>query len=197
MMVVGLTGGIGSGKSLVSQYFSELGVPIIDADVIVHQLMQPGRVEFDALVQCFGQEILDASGNIDRRAMRKRVFQDLAQLKKLEAIIHPAVRKEISQQIQKLSADYCIVSIPLLLEKDYKNSVDRVLVIDVAESVQIERVKQRDGSTEDQVRNIMKKQISRNERLAAADDVINNENSAQELQKKVCDLHHKYLKLSQ
>lgn len=195
MMVVGLTGGIGSGKTQVSQYFKELGIQIIDADVIARKLLQVGHKEYQQVLQVFGPDILDQQGNIQREELRRQVFVDKKLLEKLEAIIHPAVRKEIGEQIQAVKGDYCIVSIPLLLEKSYKKSVDRILVVDVEEKLQIERVCQRDGGTEAQVKAIMAQQISRTDRLMAADDVIENHGSLGELKKRVCDLHHKYLNL--
>lgn len=189
---VGLTGGIGSGKSLVSEIFADLGVPVIDADKIVHELISPQSPLLDDIVLLFGNEIVDDSGNIDRDRIRKLIFSDSESRKKLEAILHPHVFDIIVKEIKGISAPYCILSIPLLIETNAEDMVDTVLVVDCPVSLQVERVTKRDGVSPEHVQKIIDTQVSRESRLAAADDVISNNGSISELREVVSELHKKY-----
>ncbi len=192
---VGLTGGIGSGKSTVTHCFDELGVPTIDADEISHRITTPGHAAFDEVVALFGAESLDDTGSLDRRRLRALVFTEPVLKKKLEAIIHPRVRAEIQAFTEQIDYPYCIICIPLLLETGAQATVDRVLVVDAPEELQVARVSLRDHSGEEQTRNIIKSQVGRQERLRAANDIIVNDGSISTLRAQVESLHKKYRRL--
>lgn len=195
MLRVGLTGGIGCGKSVVAEMFRELGTPIIDADEIAHQLVLPGSPVLATIVKQFGETFLAADGSLDRKKLAQQVFSDPEQKKILEALIHPAVRDTIRQQLDNhQQASYVIVAIPLLLETGYTQLIDRILVVDCEEAQQIERVRQRDGRDEQQISHIMQQQISRSERLQQADDVLKNNSDLATLAQQVARLHERYLK---
>lgn len=194
---VGLTGGIGSGKTLVSEIFADLGVPVIDADKIVHELISPGSPLLDEIIHLFGNDIADSSGNILRDKIRKRIFSDSQSRKRLEAILHPHVFDIINKKISGISAPYCIISIPLLIETRAQNMVDTVLVVDCPVSLQIERVTSRDGVSREHVQKIINTQASRDSRIAAADDVITNDGTISELREAVSELHKKYSRNSE
>ena len=193
---VGLTGGIGSGKSTVKNYFDALGVPAIDADEISHRLTMPGQAAFNEVVTLFGKESLDESGNLNRQHLRELIFTAPALKKKLEAIIHPLVREEIQTFINGVSYPYCIICIPLLLETGGQAIMDRVLVVDAPEELQVERASCRDKTNEDRTRSIIMAQISRPERLRAAHDIIVNDGNMSDLKIQVANLHNKYIELS-
>lgn len=192
LLRVGLTGGIGSGKSTVKQYFDELGAPAIDADDISHKITKPGQAAFDEVVALFGAESLDETGNLDRRRLRALIFSEPALKKKLEAIIHPRVRAEIQEFTEQIDYPYCIICIPLLLETGAQTTVDRVLVVDAPEELQVARVGLRDNAREEQTRSIIKSQVGRSQRLRAADDIIVNNGSISALRTQVESLHEKY-----
>jgi len=196
MLRVGLTGGIGSGKSTVCRLFAELGVPIVDTDAIAHQLVSPGQPALKLLCATFGEAILDADGVLDRRALRERVFRDKGELRKLEAILHPLIRQRMQQQLDQLDSPYVILAIPLLLEKGWQGEVDRILVIDTDEALQRSRTMARDQVDEETVKRIMQAQVTHGERLAAADDIIHNDKDIRELAQQVQMLHRKYLTLA-
>lgn len=191
-LVVGLTGGIGSGKSAAGAVFSRLGVPVIDADIIARELVVKGEPALAEIVAAFGQDILDAGGGLDRAALRQRVFADAAERQRLEAILHPRIRREIQRRISHVEAPYCVVVIPLLLEAGQTDLVDRVLVIDLPEHTQISRVAARDRLSQEQIPAILKAQASRETRLAAADDIIDNSGEPAELERQVHRLHDRY-----
>ena len=193
---VGLTGGIGSGKTTVRQCFDELGVPTIDADEISRRITKPGQPAFDEVVALFGKGCLDETGNLERRRLRELVFSAPVLKKKLEAIIHPRVRAEIQAFTNRVNYPYCIACIPLLLETGGQARVDRVLVVDAPEELQVERVARRDRTAEEQTRNIIKAQASRSERLRAAHDIIVNDGNIGDLKMQVGNLHEKYIGLS-
>ena len=195
-MRIGLTGGIGSGKSTVKNYFDALGVPAIDADEISHRLTLPGQAAFNEVVALFGKESLDESGNLNRQHLRELIFTAPALKKKLEAIVHPRVREEIQTFINRVSYPYCIICIPLLLETGGQAIMDRVLVVDAPEELQVERVSCRDKTNEDRTRSIIMAQISRPERLRAAHDIIVNDGNMSDLKIQVGILHNKYIELS-
>ena len=193
---VGLTGGIGSGKSTVKNCFDELGVPTIDADEISHRITTPGQAALNEVVALFGEESLDEAGNLNRQRLRELIFTAPALKKKLEAIIHPRVRAEIHTFTDRVDYPYCIICIPLLLETGGQSTMDRVLVVDAPEDLQVERVARRDKAKEDQTRSIILTQISRSERLRYAHDIIVNDGSIYELKIQVRKLHNKYIELS-
>jgi dephospho-CoA kinase len=174
-LVVGLTGGIGSGKSAVAAAFEALGAPVVDADAIAHEISAPGRVGHDAVVAAFGPSVLAADGTLDRNAIRERAFADDTFRGRLEAALHPPIRAEIARRVALWQAPYGILVVPLLLERGGNATlVDRVLVVDCPEDEQVRRVARRSGLAPDAVRAIMATQLPRAERLARADDVLDN-----------------------
>ena len=193
---IGLTGGIGSGKTTVSELFIKLDVPVIDADKISHQITQSGQPAFSALINEFGPDIIGENGELRRDYLRNLVFKEESQRKRLEAITHPLIHNEIEKKINCVNYPYCIISIPLLIETRLETIVDRILVIDIAEQLQIIRTCKRDGVSQEDVERIMQSQIKRETRLQAADDVINNDKDTDKLQKQVITLHEKYLAMS-
>lgn len=193
---VGLTGGIGSGKSTVERYFRELGAPTIDADAISRRAAEPGQPAFADIVALFGPEVVDDSGRLRRALMRERVFKDLALKKRLEAVIHPLVRREIQAFIDNADGPYCVICVPLLLETGSRAHTDRILVVDAPEALQASRASQRDQADAAQIRQIIAAQMPREERLRAADDVISNDGSLENLKLQVKRLHDKYLELA-
>lgn len=196
MLRVGLTGGIGSGKSTAAALFAGHGVPVIDADEIARQLVTPEQPAYREIVQTFGNEVVGTSGNLDRDRLRSIVFSDPEQRQRLEAILHPLVRREIQRQTQRLKAPYCIIVIPLLIEANQRDLVDRVLVIDVDEALQLQRVAERSQLRTDELRKIIGAQLSRSERLRHADDVILNNTDLGQLRASVDALHERYLALA-
>ena len=195
MLTIGLTGGIGSGKTAVSDAFSRRGAAVIDTDIIAREIVRPNRPALAAIACEFGPDCLDARGNLDRAFVRRTVFAEPALRKRLEAILHPRIRQAVKDRLTAMEVPYCLVVIPLLTETGMDDLVQRILVVDVAEAVQIERVKARDGVNEQQARAILAAQASRAQRLALADDVIENTGSLSELDSKVAKLHDKYLAL--
>lgn len=189
---IGLTGGIGSGKSTACEIFSELGVPVIDADVIAHELVKPGMPAFNEMTKIFGTEIISSDGTLDRKIIRDKVFANETDRKKLENILHPAVYEEISVQVKNINSKYCIISIPLLLETNASKTVDRILVIDVPRELQLERASNRDRTNKSDIDAIIDSQISRKDRLSAANDIVDNKGNINDLRKKICDLHEFY-----
>jgi dephospho-CoA kinase len=196
---IGLTGGIGSGKSTVAALFAEYGAAIIDSDVISHQLTQPGGDAIEAIRTTFGNNYLAADGALDRTRMRQLVFSDIVAKQNLEAILHPLIRTQMLAQAEA-AADtfpYLLLVIPLLFEtENYLKLVQRILVVDCAEATQIPRAMQRSGLTEHEVRAIMAKQISRSERLLYADDIIQNDAGPDNLRLQVESLHRRYIAFS-
>lgn len=192
-LVIGLTGGIGSGKTTVAHRFAARGVPVIDADEIARRVVARGEPAHEEIVREFGRDVLDGSGELDRRSMRERVFSDPVRRERLEAIVHPRVYAEIERQLDDLDAPYAIVVVPLLLETGGQDRVDRVLVVDIPPKLQIERTTRRDGATPEAVERILSVQIDRDGRLAAADDVIENAGAESALDEAVARLHRLYL----
>jgi dephospho-CoA kinase len=190
---VGLTGGIGSGKSTVSDMFSDLGVPVLDADVIAHALTAPGQPALQQITRIFGEDILDQSGQLKRKLLGNIVFSDKSLKLKLEGILHPLVFQEMDNMLENLDTAYCILSIPLLIETGATDRVDRVLVVDIPESQQLERVCKRDGISPEQAAKIINSQISRADRVRIADDILTNDGSLEQLAEKISLLHDKYL----
>lgn len=196
MLRVGLTGGIGSGKSTVAALFARRGVPIIDTDEIARTLAASGKPAHRAIVSAFGREVLAATGEIDRVRLRKIVFGSAVERRRLEAILHPRIRTETIARIEASSGVYCLVVAPLLIEAGFTDLVDRVLVMDANESLRLERTKVRGGLGETETRNIMASQLSRQERLQKADDVITNDSDIAHLEREVARLHGTYLTLA-
>ena len=193
-LVVGLTGGIGSGKSAAAAEFARLGATVVDTDIIAHELTRAGGAAMPQLEKFFGREMLDATGAMDRSRMRERAFADPTAKKLLEELLHPLIREESRRRIQAAQGPYVVHVVPLLVESpDYRKRVDRVLVVDCPEDLQIARVRTRSALPESQVRAIIASQATRAERLATADDVIDNSGSLDALRKQVAALHRGYL----
>ena len=193
---VGLTGGIGSGKSTVSKLFMELGASVIDADKISHNLTCAGSQAVQSIKNTFGEQTVDADGNLNRDYLRKLVFNDPVIRQKLEDIIHPLVASEMKRRVNETDAPYYILSIPLLIEKNSDYNIDRILVIDAPEELQITRASKRDEVTASDIKNIIDAQTPRKKRLAAADDVIVNDGNLDSLTGIVKALHDKYMILA-
>lgn len=193
---VGLTGGIGSGKSTVADLFAAFGVSIIDADLIARELVEPERPAYREIVAQFGPGILNPDGSLNRARLRERVFADTPARVRLEAILHPRIRSIMEQRAQLTRGPYTVLVAPLLLENGLHDMVDRVLVVDATEAVQIARVRSRSGLSEREIRAIMATQMARNERRSRAHDVIDNDGDRETLSKAVAALHQRYLTLA-
>lgn len=198
--IVGLTGGIGSGKSTIANLFALLDVPIIDADVVAREVVQKGSPLLIKIVEHFGQHILDKQGNLDRTALRQIVFHSEQEKKWLNQLLHPAIRAEMLRQLEAVSAPYVLWVVPLLIENKLSELCDRVLVVDVLPDIQLERAIKRDESKAETIQNIIASQVDRQTRLNYADDVIENnlplEENAINLAHQVAKLHHRYLDLA-
>lgn len=193
---VGLTGGIASGKSVVADMFADLGVPIIDTDVIAREVVEPGQPALEEIRERFGEHMLDASGNLDRMAMRKEIFANEQSRSDLETILHPRIGAETRRQADAADGDYQIIVVPLLVSSPLRHFVDRVLVVDCDPNTQIQRLLARDTETEEQARKILAAQTSREERLAIADDVIRNDGDLEQLRERVIELANRYSELA-
>jgi dephospho-CoA kinase len=193
---IGLTGGIASGKSTAAARFVELGVPVIDADEVARAVVVPGELGYEQVLERFGRGIIAADGELDRRALRDRVFADPQQRRDLEAILHPLIRVEMQRRETLAVGPYIVIAIPLLVEGGSGDRVDRILVVDADESVQVERLIRRDGGTLQQARAILAAQASRASRLTAADDVLTNAGSVADLRHGVDLMHERYLSLT-
>lgn len=193
--VLGLTGGIGSGKSAVVEAFGRLGVHWVDADHAARWVVEPGKPALSLIAEHFGEEVLAADGSLDRAVLRERVFGDPAQRKWLEELLHPLIRQEVAERLARATSPYAIMVSPLLVESGQYRQVDRVLVVDVPEAVQVERAARRDLSSEAQIQAIIKAQASREERLRYADDVLVNDRDLLWLRAEVERLHNFYLTL--
>lgn len=196
MLRIGLTGGIGSGKSTVASLFARHGAPVVDTDELARELVRPGMPAHQDIVAAFGPSILDPNGNLDREKMRARVFADAAERLRLERILHPRIREETVRRLNEITAPYTLVAVPLLIESGFDNIVDRILVVDCDEQTQIDRTMKRSGLSATDVRDVIVAQASRHERLARADDIVDNSNGMAELEKQVEQLHRRYLELA-
>ncbi len=193
---VGLTGGIASGKSIASKFFGALGVPIIDTDQVARDVVEPGQPPLERLVERFGESILTPDGHLDRPALRNIVFSDPKARADLEALTHPAIGAAVEARSAIAGGPYQILVIPLLVEKGLGSQLDRVLVVDCDEELQIKRLQARDGSTPEQARAILDAQVSRAARLKAAHDVIKNDGDMSAVREQVAALHARYLELA-
>jgi dephospho-CoA kinase len=196
MFVVGLTGGIGSGKTAVSNRFAALGIDIVDADVVARVVVEPGTPALAQIREHFGADILQADGGLDRAKLRSVVFADAQEKHWLEQLLHPLIAAEVSRQLQAATSPYALFVSPLLIEAGQIDFCDRVVVVDAPEVAQLSRTTARDNNTEAQVKSIMGAQLSRNERLASASDVIDNSGSLEQLDQAVDALHHTFLALA-
>ena len=194
---IGLTGGIASGKTTVSDFFKQFGTKVIDADVISHQVTKPDGTAFQEIISSFGSSVLDENGLIDRKKMRKIIFDDVSKKEMLERIIHPKVREEMFNLASQSNDHYLIVSVPLLVETGMNEMMDRTLVVDCSEETQIERLMHRDKITLGEAKSILRNQTNRSTRLKASDDLIVNEKNVtlNELEKEVLELNKLYSKL--
>lgn len=195
-MIVGLTGGIGSGKSTVGKLFARLGVPVISADEIAHELLTHNHAVYQAVSNRFGDSLLDTEQQIDRRKLRNMIFSNPAEKQWLEDLMHPLIKQEIIQHVKNFVYPYCVVEIPLLLEVGWQDLVDRILTIDCSEELQMQRATSRDGNVDPNIAAIIATQITRKERKAASNDVVENSGDLNHLSKRVEDLHHHYLELA-
>ena len=195
-LIIGLTGGIGSGKSAVSTCFENLGISIVDADVAARVVVEPGTPGLAQIAAHFGPGVIDANGALDRAALRRIVFEDAAERRWLEGVLHPRIGEEIRRGLRDASSPYAILVSPLLLEAKQDVLAHRVLVVDVSEETQVARTMRRDNNSGEQVRAIIAAQMGRAERLARADDVIENNGSLEELEPKVLALHRRYLEIA-
>ena len=196
MLRIGLTGGIGSGKSTVAALFAACGVPVIDADIIARELVQPGQPALEEITAAFGREVLDEAGRLDRARLRDLVFADPARRERLEAILHPRIRAEMERRLAGCSAPYALLVIPLLFEAGHRDLVDRVLVVDLPEDQQRTRVIARDALPVGQIDAILAAQASRKQRHDGADDLIDNSRDPAALERQVDRLHARYLRLA-
>lgn len=196
ILKVGLTGGIGSGKSTVADLFAGYGAPVIDADIIARQMVVPGSAALTEIVASFGATLVDSRGALKRQQLRSIVFADAQKRRKLESILHPLIRAEMQRQADALDNPYSLLVIPLLVESGQRDMVHRTLVVDVPEEVQRRRVASRDRLSPSQVDAVLAAQTSRSERLAVGDDVIVNDGSRAQLEAQVATLHQRYLSLA-
>ena len=196
MFVVGLTGGIGSGKTAVSDRFAALGIKIVDADVAARIVVEPGRPALAEIAKHFGAEVIDPSGALDRAALRTRVFSDPDARRWLEQLLHPRIADEIRRGIESATSPYTMLVSPLLLEAGQAAYAHRILVVDVPVEVQVARTMARDDNDEAQVRRIIAAQSPREDRLKRADDVIENDKGLDALDRAVAELHARYLALA-
>lgn len=194
--VVGISGGIGSGKTTVTDLFAKLGVEVIDADVIAREVVEPGTPALAAIVAKFGESVLDQAGSLDRAKLRTLVFEDGEVKNWLNQLLHPAIRQQMLLQTQQAQTSYCLLSVPLLVENKLYEMVDRVVIVDVDEQTQFQRTLVRDKTNEQQIRAIMRAQATRQQRLAVADDVIDNNGKVDNLTVQVDALHKKYMQLA-
>ncbi|WP_444930051.1 dephospho-CoA kinase [Microbulbifer sp. SSSA002] len=197
MLTIGLTGGIGSGKSAAAGYFRDLGIHVVDADWAARVVVQPGKPALEQIAQHFGSEILLENGELDRSKLRTQIFDDPGERQWLESLLHPLIRQEIISSLNESQGLYAILESPLLIESGQYKLVERICVVDLAEAVQLERACARDNSQREQIRKIMAAQLSRERRLERADDVLDNATDLAALKTQVEQLHQKYLQIAQ
>ena len=193
---IGLTGGIGSGKTEASRAFSRLGATIIDTDHIARELVEPGQTALSEISAAFGGQVIDAGGRLDRNQLRQAVFANPEQRKKLESILHPRIRERAMALANQAETPYCVLVIPLLVESGLNYPLDRILVIDTPRELQYQRVATRDAATTSEIDAILASQASREKRLAVADDIVVNDSNLEHLRNEIERLHHCYLQLA-
>jgi len=196
MIIIGLTGGIGSGKTTVTNLFSDLGITVVDADIAAREVVEPGGRALLAIQAHFGDETINPDGSLNRQALRQQIFENKSERLWLEALLHPLIRQRLQQQLQQAQSAYAILSSPLLLETDQHQLVDKTLVVDAPEQIQLERACARDDSNREQIKAIMAAQMDRKTRCSRADDIILNDSTTEELKAKVLTLHQHYLELA-
>ncbi|MCS6126976.1 dephospho-CoA kinase [Shewanella baltica] len=194
--VVGLTGGIGSGKTTVANLFAAEGITLVDADIVAREVVAPGSKGLEAIVTHFGAEILTPEGELDRAKLRQRIFSHPEEREWLNQLLHPMIRQEMLAQVEKATSAYVIMVVPLLFENGLDRLVNRTLVVDISPELQINRTVKRDNVDASQVNNIISSQCSRSEKLARADDIIDNQGEISTLKREVLALHQRYLQLS-
>ena len=194
--IVGVTGGIGSGKSAVCKEFERYGINVVDADIVAREVVVPGSDGLADVVSTFGTQVLAGDGTLDRKKLRDIVFKDEKERVKLEEILHPRIRVSITEQLAASKSPYALLCVPLMVERGSSYACNRLLVVDCPEEIQITRVMERDDLTREQVLAIMSTQATREQRLAAADDIIMNDGTIEALAEKIKPLHDKYILLS-
>ncbi|MEJ6520792.1 dephospho-CoA kinase [Shewanella bicestrii] len=194
--VVGLTGGIGSGKTTVANLFAEEGVDLVDADIVAREVVAKGSKGLEAIIAHFGTEILTEAGELDRAKLRQQVFSNEQERQWLNQLLHPMIRQEMLSQVENATSDYVIMVVPLLFENGLDRLVNRTLVVDISPELQVSRTVKRDNVDATQVNNIINSQCSRNDKLARADDIIDNQGEISKLKQEVQALHQRYLQLS-
>ena len=195
-LLIGLTGGIASGKSTVAQRFTELGIAVVDADAAARAVVAPGKYGLEQVIKRFGSGVVAENGELDRRALRRRIFSDSDARRDLEAILHPLIRADMELSVAAADGPYVVMAIPLLIESGARDRVVRVLVVDVDEAVQLQRVMARDHSSLEEARAILASQARRSTRLAGAHDVLSNSGTVTDLRQAVDRLHDTYLRLA-
>lgn len=197
MLKIGLTGGIGSGKTTASKIFSDLNIPVIDTDIISHRLTLPGTECYKQIIKHLGNELVKDTGELDRKKIAQLIFNDAYKKKKLEQILHPAIKQEMLEDIAAYTnAPYVVLVIPLLFETDFYEIVDRALVVDAPEEIRLQRIQQRENLSDDLAKNIMNSQIARSARLERADDIIDNSGGITSLTSAIKSLDSKYRQLA-
>jgi dephospho-CoA kinase len=197
MFVVGVTGGIGSGKTAATNAFAALGIDIVDADIVAREVVEPGMPALEKIAEHFGESFLQPDRSLDRAALRQIVFKDLSEKVWLEQLLHPLIAQEIQKQLQQAKSRYVIFVSPLLAETAQKQFCDRILVIDVSQEIQLQRTMQRDNNNAEQVQRIIAAQVDRKQRLQHADDVIENAGTLEQLQQRIGEMHKVYLNLAE
>ncbi len=196
MFVIGLTGGIGSGKTAVSNYFQSLGITVVDTDIVAREVVEPGEVALDKISEHFGESILLDNGSLDRGKLRELIFNQPEEKQWLEELLHPLILERSRKQLQQANSSYAILVSPLLIEARQTQDVSRILIVDVPEAIQIQRSCKRDQKEAQQVQAIIDSQLSRQERLQHADDVIVNNSDLESLHSHIKQLHQQYLELA-
>jgi dephospho-CoA kinase len=194
---IGLTGGIASGKSMVADMFAAKGTAVIDTDIIARDVVRPGQPALQLIEQRFGAGVVNPDGRLDRRRLRELVFADEGKRRDLEAILHPRIRSEAVRQSEAAGGDYQVIVVPLLVESPMRQFMDRILVVDCSEETQLERLLERDTETEEQARRMIAAQARREDRLAIADDIIDNDGTKAETAGQVDRLHRQYIELAE